>query len=391
MMLQRGSTGKIMYDINKVIQKRGDESFMCYGWYQSNLPNSYKIKKGKGKLALHYELIKTMIFGYHGYSSVNATKKLVAYLRSIKPDVVHLHNIHSGYINIKILSRYLADDNIKVVWTLHDCWAFTGGCSHYYASGCDKWINGCSRCKHHHQYPISFIFDHSKKQWKDKKQLFTSIQNIHFVTPSNWLANQVKQSFLNKYPVSVINNGIDLNIFKPTKSDFREKNNLTDKYVLLAVALPWSKRKGYYELLDLSQMLDDNTVLVMVGLNPNKCRKFKNIIGIERTNNQIELAGLYSSADVFLNPTHEDTFPTTNIEALACGTPVITYNTCGSPEIIDEKTGIVVDDKTAKALYNAINEIKDKHLLKEDCVRRASTNYDKETQFNKYYDIYKAL
>ena len=274
------------------------------------------------------------MFGKTGFASKHATKKLLKFLDKINPDIVHLHNIHGYYLNIELLFNYLKEKQIRVIWTLHDCWSFTGQCAFFDYVGCDKWQTECKNCPMLSEYPKSFV-DSSKWNYQKKKELFTGL-NITLVTPSKWLASLVKNSYLKVYDVKVINNGIDLNVFKPTPSNFREKYCLKDKKMILGVAGVWDRRKGLNDFIELSKLLDDNYVIVLVGLNDKQLDLLPhNIIGIKRTENQQELAGLYTTADVFFNPTYEDNYPTVNLESLACGTPVITYDTGGSPEFVD--------------------------------------------------------
>jgi len=392
MMYERGSTGKIMKDLNDIIISHGDSSYIMYGYYFSNQSNTYKIKKGKGKRAIHIELIKTLLTGYHGYTSSMATRKMIKEIDIQKPDIIHLHNIHCGYVNIKILFQYISKKNIPVVWTLHDSWSYTGGCSNYYAINCTQWIEGCYKCNNRKQYPISLFFDRTKKQWINKKKLFTSINDMYIITPSVWLKKEVMKSFLNKYNIQVINNGINLDVFKPTKNNIKKIYNIEGKYIILCVADIWNKRKGISDIFELSRFIDDNSIIVIVGtIKKYLTIKSNKIIYVNRLQNMEDLAKWYSIADIYINPTYEDNFPTTNLEALACGTPVITYNTGGSPEAIDEKTGIITNEKNAISLFDAIKKVKQSVIKRNDCIQRAQTLFNKHIQFEKYYQLYKNI
>ena len=331
---------------------------------------------------------KTRIFDKHGFGSTKATKEFIKKVEEYDPDVIHLHNIHGYYINTEILFEYLKRANKKVVWTLHDCWAFTGHCSHFDYIGCDKWKNGCKKCPQKNEYPSSKIADASEFNYEKKKELFTSVKYMTIVTPSKWLAGLVKESFLGKYEVIVINNGIDLDVFKPTESDFREKYGLQDKTIILGVASVWTERKGVNTFIELSEKLDDNFKIILVGVNKKqKSMLPKNVIGITRTNNVKELAEIYTVADVFVNPTLEEVMGLTNVEALACGIPVITFDSGGSVECIDESSGKIVTKGDIDKLIKYINEIKNMNISKECCINRANL-FNKWEKYNKYINMY---
>ena len=326
-----GSTGNIMMNIHRELLNQGHESYVVWGRGR-NAENDHEIYMND-KFGVYLHVLYSRLTGKHGFASKRATRKLLKKLDDIKPDIIHLHNIHGYYINIEVLFNYLKKKNIKVIWTLHDCWSFTGQCPHFERINCEKWKNGCNKCSLTKTYPKSII-DNSKWNYNKKKELFTGL-NLKIITPSNWLAKLVKLSFLKNYEVKVINNGIDTNIFKPTPSNFREKYDIQDKTIILGVSSVWTEAKGYYDFIELSKMLDDSFKIVLVGLNEKQLKEIpNNIIGLTRTSGQKELAEIYTAADVFFNPTYEDTYPTVNIEAIACGTPVVTYNTGGSPEFL---------------------------------------------------------
>ncbi len=325
-----GSTGKIMMNIHDNLLQNGYESYVVWGRGR-RAKNEHEIYMD-GKIGVYFHVLYARITGKNGFASKRATKKLIHHLEKINPDIIHLHNIHGYYINIELLINYLKNNNIRVIWTLHDCWPFTGQCSHFERIKCDKWKKQCYDCPLISSYPKSFI-DNSTWNYYKKMQLFNGL-DMTIVTPSIWLSKLVKQSFLKEYDVKVINNGIDTSIFKPTKSNFREKYKLENKRIILGVSNVWTRAKGYDDFIELSRLLDDDYKIVMVGLNDKQLKELpNNIIGIKRTESQQELVELYSSADIFFNPTYEDNYPTVNLEAIACGTPVITYNTGGSPEI----------------------------------------------------------
>ena len=384
-----GSTGRIATDLYKVLEEQGYECKIAYG--RGNAPEGIDSIKIGSNLDNYAHVFKTRVFYYHGFGSVSSTKTFIEEVKEYNPDIIHLHNIHGYYINIEILFNYLKEANKPVIWTLHDCWAFTGHCAYFDYIGCDKWKNGCGKCPQKQGYPTSNVFDNSKFNYEKKRELFTSVKNMTIVTPSKWLANLVKESFLGKYPVEVINNGIDLNVFKPTESNFRERYNLQEKFIVLGVASVWEERKGLKYFIELSEKLSDDYKIVIVGVNEKQKKELsENILAITRTNNVKELVEIYTAADVFVNPTLEDNFPTTNLEALACGTFVVTFNTGGSVESIDCRTGKIVRKKNMKELVEAIISIYDTeketvHLL---CKERVDNLFNKEYKFKEYLKLY---
>ncbi|WP_099328036.1 glycosyltransferase [Clostridium paraputrificum] len=381
-----GSTGRIATDLYKIIEEKGHECVIAYG--RGNAPDGLKTIKIGSKFDNYMHVAKTRISDKHGFGSTKATKEFIDKVKEYDPDVIHLHNIHGYYINIEILFNYLKEANKKVIWTLHDCWAFTGHCSHFDYIGCNKWKNGCYNCVQKSEYPASNFWDNSKFNYKKKKELFTSVKDMTIVTPSKWLANLVNESFLSKYEVKVINNGIDLKVFKPTEGNFREVYGLQDKTIILGVASVWTERKGYNVFLELANMLDDSYKIVLVGVSENQKKNLpKNILGITRTNNVRELAQIYTAADVFLNPTLEDNFPTTNLESLACGTPIITFNTGGSKECVNIDNGIVIQKENFEKLINTI-QFFNNETFKMNKISELMLNYDKNLRYRNYIDIY---
>lgn len=383
-----GSTGKIAEQIGLCAMKHGWESYIAYGRW-CNPSNSHLIKVGN-KLDMYMHYAEQRIRDNEGLCSRGATKRLIKIISEIRPDVVQLHNIHDHYLNYRLLFEYLNKTEIKVVWTLHDCWAFTGHCFHFVTKNCDKWKNGCFECPLKNEYPRTFL-DRSKEHWLLKKELFVGCKNLTIVPVSDWLANFVKESFLKEKRIHVIKNGVDLNIFKPSTSLNISKTN--SKFKILAVSSVWNPDKGELDIYKLREMLsEDKFEITMVGLSVDQYKKLpKGIIGIQRTQNLQELVKLYSDADVLINPTYADTFPTVNLEALACGAPVITYRTGGSPEAIDEKTGVVIEQGDVNGLVEAIYRMKEKALSSADCRKRAEECFDKDKCFEKYVELYEKL
>lgn len=392
-VVNSGSTGRIAEEIGQTAIAAGWESYIAYG--RNERPSSSKlIKIGTDKdIKLHG--LQTRLFDRHGLGSRGATDEFIKQIEVIKPDIIHLHNIHGYYINMEVLFHYLKKVNIPVVWTFHDCWPITGHCSHFTFVGCEKWKTQCYSCPQKKGYPASYFIDRSKKNYNLKKELFNSLPNLTLVPVSQWLAGILNESILQNFPIKVINNGINTEVFKPSMiSDFRKKYGLKDKFILLGVASVWEERKGLKDFIELSKLLNSDYQIVLVGLTKKQIELLpKNILGIERTESVDALADIYSTSDVFINPTYEDNFPTTNLESLACGTPVITYKTGGSPEAIDVSTGIVVEQGNIQGLVDAINVIKDngKQYYSEACVKRAHRLYKKEDRYKEYIQLYNEL
>ena len=383
-----GSTGKIVEGITNLLNENGIENYAFYNVGISNNSNVFKISND---IYLKLNILKTRLFGKHGFYSHFATFKMLKKIDKIKPDVIHLHNIHGHYLNVKMLFNYIKKHNIKIVWTLHDCWGFTGHCSHFDYIKCNKWKSMCEKCVQKDRYPISWFFDRSKILYKEKKKAFCGVKDLTIITPSLWLADLVKKSFLKDYPVKVINNGIDLNSFKSVQSDFRGKYNIENDFVVMGIAFSLNSRKGGQYIIKVAKKMSD-VKFVIVGLQTNE-KLPDNVISVPRTNSKVELAEIYSSADVFINPTLEDNFPTVNLEALACGTPVITFRTGGSPEAVSDDTGYVVEQKDIDGLCSAILKVREnkKAYYTDKCIKRANELYDEKIKFLEYLKIYEEV
>lgn len=387
-----GSTGRIAEDIGRVILASGHESYIAYG--RGNHPSKSKLLKIGNKQDIYLHGLKTLLTDRHGFASYNATLNLIKQIEEIQPDAIGLHNLHGYYLHIGVLFEYLKAVQIPILWTLFDCWAFTGHCTYFDDIQCEKWMNHCDNCPKSKKYPKAY-FDNSYKNFTDKKRLFTSLGNLQFIVHSNWLKSLVEQSFLKDYPIHVIQSGVDLNQFKPQASKkIRAKYGLNNKKVILGVASIWDRRKGLGDFKKLKELFSEQFQLVLVGLNNKQIKNLpKGIKGIVRTESIQELAELYSVAEVFVNPTWQDNFPTTNIEALACGTPVVMYNTGGSPEAIDTQTGKVVPKGDVAALWQAIQEIveKGKAHYRLLCRARAEKHFNKDDRYREYLNLYENL
>lgn len=381
------STGRICTDLADELINNGDVVRIIYG--RDIVPEQYKdiaIRVGNN-LDVYFHTLKSRLFDSCGFESRKFTKRLIDWLKNYDPDIIHLHNLHGYYINLEILFEYLKTCNKKIIWTLHDCWAFTGHCSHFSEVNCRQWKTGCVDCRQMHGYPKCILGGNVKENYLKKKKIFSNIPNMILVTPSFWLAKQVSQSFLKNYPVKVIPNGIDLNVFKPEKSDFREKNNLESKKIVLGVATAWSDKKGLTVFYELAEVLGGDYKVVLVGLTKNQLKNLpENILGIGRTDSITELAEIYSAADVFVNAGKEETMGLTTVEAMACGTPVAVSNLTAVPEVVTEDGGIVFKQYTASSIKRSIEEVIGNQYFD---TRKNALLYEKKKQYKEYLKLYK--
>lgn len=390
-----GSTGRISEQIGIAAKKYGYESYIAYGRFGHESQNRLIKIGGIFGVLMHGALSR--LFDMHGLASYLATKRFISKIKKISPDIIHLHNIHGYYLNYNVLFRFLASLDIPIVWTFHDCWPFTGHCAHFDYIGCDRWKTGCKKCPQIESYPRSFV-DNSNRNYQLKKQLFASISNLTIVPVSMWMNNLIKESFLNVHPCHVIHNGIDLNQFNIQSeyciNELRKKLGLLNEYVLLGVASVWNDRKGLLDFVKLSKIIPHNWKIVLVGLTDQQISMIPDrIIGIKRTENQQQLSTLYSLATVFVNPTYEDTYPTTNLESMACGTPVITYRTGGSPESVTDETGYVVEQGDVAGIFKCTNLIiaQNSSIYKTACRKRAEEFFNKSNKFDEYIKLYESL
>lgn len=324
------------------LQQQGADSFVIWGRGRVPKDDHEMLLLNKGE----YEAsaIATRLDGKYGFHNKASTKRLLDVLDSIQPDVVHLHSLIDYYVNVEMLFNWLASSKCSVIWTLHDCWPFTGGCMYFTMAKCDRWEKGCHKpcpCPAPERFPALNLRSRIDWCYEQKRRLFTCIpaERMTLIAPSEWMADLVQDSFLAKYPVQVVKNTIDEEIFKPTKSDFREANSLEGKFLVIGVASGWGPRKGMDDFIRLACDLDDRFALLMVGLTKKQIAKLPNntsarLIGVEKTNSREQLAGIYTCSDILFAPTKEDNYPTVNLEAQACGTPVITYDVGGAKETL---------------------------------------------------------
>ena len=385
-----GSVGRILVDICHTLEKNGDVPLVAYG--RRKAPEGIHAYRfgSVPDMALH--VLSTFFKGEHGFASKGQTRRLIRQIRRWDPDVIHLHNIHGFILQTELLFEYLKEAGKPVVWTLHDCWPYTGHCAFYDYHGCDRWKTGCSGCREYRRtYPYALFKNRTERNYIRKKAAYTGVPDLVLAVPSRWLKAEAEQSFLKEYPIKVIPNGIDRQQFCPTESRLRETLELSGTFVILGVANVWERRKGLSYLLWLAERLPEGYQVILIGLSKKQIRGLPGkVIGLERTSSVRELAEYYSMADVFVNATLEDNFPTTNLEALSCGTPVITFDTGGSPESLDESCGRVVPKGDSEALLQAVLLEKEEPKSRKACLRRAA-QYEKYGRFQEYVKLYHEL
>lgn len=395
-MVNFGSTGRIVMQLAAAVRTDGGESAFFYTRvatkHYRRLPPAPQGEYRYGTFAgnnLHFLLAR--ITGKNCCYSRCSTKKLLRELERFQPDIVHLHNLHASYLNFPMLFAWLKKSGVKVVWTFHDCWPMTAKCPHFDLCGCERWKTGCHDCMQLHSYPAACI-DRTAKLWEQRRALFTQLDSLMVVTPSNWLAGLAKQSYFSKYPVRVIHTGIDLDVFQPSQEDYFAALRQEGKYIVLGVANPWNVKKGLDVFIELSKRLDDRFQLVMVGTTAQLDASLPaNIISIHATQNPAELAKIYSSADVFANPTREETLGLVNAEALACGTPVVTFASGGSPEVPDSTCGCAVPrDDIAAFEQQLVRVCTEQPYSAADCRKRAM-HFDAAQRLEDYLDVYRSV
>lgn len=397
---QNTSTGRIMREIGEVAKQAGWRSVIAYsgGRDRGEFAFSETLPVGNRFDVATHGLV-TRLSDRHGLASRHATRRFIKNIETLNPDIIHIHNIHGYFLNYKLLFDYLSHSERKVVWTIHDCWLYTGHCYHYTAQGCNRWQTGCGHCPQRGKFPQSWFIDRSRRNWLDKQKAFNSPkrENMVLVPVSEWLKGELEKSFLKDRDIRVIHNGIDLSVFYPrvdTEEVLRKYNIPCDGRIILGVAALWHKEKGIDDLIAMSRKLTEDEVIVLVGVDERLMKTLpENIIGIRRTDNVDELAALYSAADVFVNPTYQDNYPTVNLEAIACGTPVVTYRTGGSVEAITPETGRIVEVGDKIGMLDAARELisKGKAAYKESCVKFALANFDKTARYRDYLSLYEEL
>ncbi len=397
--LNTGSTGRIAEQIGDLAAKEGWHVIIAHGARYKNKSN-HKTYQISFLFEEYIHWVKSFLFDSHGLSSSYGTKKLIKFIKKIKPDIIHIHNLHGYYVNYKLLFEYLNKTNIPLVWTFHDCWPYTGHCVYYSKAQCGKWKSaiGCANCEFKGDYPNSLI-DRASRNYVLKKEMFTScIENLSIVSVSDWLSNEIKQSFFRNAKIYTIYNGVDTNKFYPKSLEevmaLKIRHGLVGCHVLLGCANVFDERKGYSDYLKLSLLLPSNYKIVMIGLQKSKIKEVSkyNILGIPKTESIDELATWYSLADVTLSLSREETFGMTPVEGFACGTPAIVYNSTASPELISPDTGYVVEcGDISKVADFAKLLVLEKSKLSQNCINRALRLFNKEDKYREYIDLYNRL
>lgn len=386
------STGRIAWEIGKLVLEDGGAVRIGYGAGEpsaGSAPHSYRIGGRLGR-KLHGALRK--LADAEGLGSFWATRALIRDMKAFQPELIHLHNIHGAYLHLPTLFAYLQKAGKPVVWTLHDCWPFTGHCAYFDASGCTRWQTECCHCPSQKQYPVCVGLDGSRRNHRIKKRLFRKPANMTFAAPCQWLAELLKESHLKQYPCRVIYNGVDRQVFRPVASDLRQRYGLEGKKLVLAVASDWDERKGLPYLTEAAQKLGEDYRFVLIGLSPEQIAALpENMLGLGSTADPHELAAWYTAADCFANPTLEDNMPMVDLEALACGTPVAVFATGGCPEAITPECGIVVPKGDAEGLCNAIRELCSRSAAMQAACSQRSSLFDSGDTFRAYLELYKEL
>ncbi len=384
-----GGPGGVVKDIYNSIVTSGHECVVAYGRY--DIPDNIPSIKIGSNIDAYIHAGMARLFDCSGFGSKHATRIFLKKVDQLKPDVIHLHNLIGYYLDIEQLFGYIKQKNIPVVWTVHDCWAFTGHCINFERVKCEKWKTDCGKCPLKKDYPQSLLLDNSKKNLKRKKYAMSNVPNMTLVSPSRWLAGYLKNTFLNEYSIEVYPNGIDLDIFKPTDSNIRERFDIQDKKIILAVASEWNEMKGEHLIYELTALLDDSYVIVMIGHKQQNKESTRKFINLPKTSSVRELVEWYSVADVFVNPTLGDNFPTVNLEAFACGTPVVTTLTGGAPEVvIDSGCGRIALEKTSHSLMKAIKDCFIQKIPSDACVL-AAQKYSRDICNLRYIELYQKL
>lgn len=383
------STGNLTYEIYKCCVENGNECVIAYG--RKDVKKDAKTYKISNIFDYNIHALWTRLTDLNGSASYFTTKRFLRFIDEYSPDVIHLHNLHGYYLNLKLFFEYVDRRNIPIVWTFHDCWPFTGHCPYYTNIACDRWQIECHNCPKKREHPASLLLDNSRKNYRTKNALFHLPRRMIITPVSEWLSGEVRKSFFKDVKIRTVYNGINLDVFQPVESCFKQKQEIENKKMLLGVAINWVPTKGLDDFIELNNKISDEYVIVLVVLDEEQLKDLpKGIIGLRRTENVQQLVEIYSAADVFVNPSREETFGMVTAEAMACGTPTVVYNATASPELVDEKTGRVVEVGDVDELYHQIQRV-DKKLMKKSCRERAEQLFDKSVNQKQYLEIYDEL
>lgn len=387
-----------MQEIGELAMQHGWESYIAYSRGRDGIkPCKSQLIPVGNRWSVAWHGFATRFFDRHGLSSDRATRQFIRQIEELQPDIIHIHNVHGYFLNYKILFDYLAHCDIPVVWTVHDCWSYTGHCYYYSFVGCNKWQTGCCECPQRGKFPASWWKDRSRQNYLDKQSAFTAIpkERLTIVPVSEWIKGEMEHSFLKGYDMRVIHNGIDMDNFGLYDAgQVKNKYQLQGKHIILGVASIWSKEKGLDDFIALSEMLNKDERIVLVGIDATAQKRLPdNVLGISRTENIRQLAELYATADAFVNPTWQDNYPTVNLEAIACGTPVVTYRTGGSVEAVTEHTGFIVEQGDVRGVLEAVRKIEKqgKAFYRQACRNYALAHFRKEDRYADYLKLYDEL
>jgi putative colanic acid biosynthesis glycosyltransferase len=382
-----GSTGKIVTQLSEVMHSEGIENYIISAGYKETTERD-NVYFCSSYIGVRTHQILGNLLGDTGFHSYLATRKAISILKKNKPDVVHLHNIYSYFLNVETLLNYLKTHHITTIWTIHDFWAVTGHCTHFEVAGCYRWKKECGNCPQLRKFPYSRFFDRSATLLNKKKSIYDGWNTLYLATVSEWVANYLPDSILKGKEIRIIPNGVDTSVFKPLAVE--KPYEFKEKFVILSVAMSWGANKGLNDLLSLASKMNEDELLVIIGLPEDKIDKLPtNVIGIPRTKNADELCNYYNIADVYVSASTEETMGLTVVEAMACGTPAVVYNKTALPELIADGCGYICR-KTVDELYCGIQKIRTngKAYYTDNCVKHARENYDKWNQYRKYCSFY---
>lgn len=406
------STGRIAVELCRMAEAGGHRALLCHA--RGTCPGDVPSLRVGNRMDTAAHALLARVTDRAGFYSRRSTRQLVSELEKYKPDLVHLHNIHGYYLHLPTLFEYLKRNDIPTVWTLHDCWAFTGHCAYYTMAegapppdgerrraacgeGCERWLNGCGNCVLLREYPRSWLVDQSARNWREKRALFSGVPHMVLVTPSEWLKDQVKRSFLGSYPVYALPNGIDLTAFAPCVDEnfmrdtarFYGLDKAGNRPLIISAASAWDGRKGLDDLIELSEVLGEDYCVAAVGLDEYQIRSLPphTVLGVPPTGNLNDLCALYTAADLYISLSHGETMGMTLVEALACGTQVLCYDTTAMPEIVTPEVGEVAPMGDMDAVADAVRRLCRSHKSPADCRARAAA-YAAPLRFGAYLKLY---
>ena len=385
-----GSTGVIVKDIQSACRKEGIDCVVAYSQSKGEVKSGYHLGNA---FSNRWHAVLSRISGKQGYFPCLSTWRFLRFLDNYKPDILHLHNLHGCYINVPMLLKYAAKKKIAVVVSLHDCWFYTGGCSHYTSVGCNKWLQKCGNCPRRYEEFPALLYDSSAVQLRDRKKLFGEIKNLTAVGVSKWIVDEAQKNVFRNARCVAIHNGIDTDFFHPAESDFRKKHNLEEKYVILAPANKWFLDVNRETFDYFASHLTDDMRMVFIGNGVDESRLTDKMINLGFVSSRAEIRAIYAACDVMANCTREESLSLLNVEVQACGTPVVTYSNTGVKETVDGKCGFAVENGNPEEMWKHVYRIliKGKAHFSADCIDWVKQEFDKEDNYNKYIMLYKSI